>query len=307
MTRQLYITFALTLLGLLLACSSVSAQTLKVITTLPDLAAITHEIGGDRVQIQAIVRPTEDPHYVDARPSMAVRLNKADLLILNGMELEIGWLPPLLVQSRNPNIQPGGLGYLDASAAITAMEIPASVDRSQGDVHGQGNPHYLTDARRAVPVAKLITTRLSQLDPAGAEAYQKNLSRFTAELETLIKEETDRFAALPVERRQVITFHRSQVYLLNWLGLRRDLSIEPKPGIQPTPSHTAKVLQKIKGQRVPAILQEDYYPRKTSQTLARLGKTKLVIFDGGTHFTEGERYTTHIRKVTGAIYEAIAP
>jgi zinc/manganese transport system substrate-binding protein len=289
------------LLGLLWG-SQAQAQ-LKVVATLPDLAAIAREVGGERVEVEALARPTEDPHYVDARPSLVVTLHRADLLISNGMELEVGWLPPLQVQARNPKIQPGAAGFLDASTAIVAMEVPVAVDRSQGDIHAQGNPHYTFDARAGLKVGEAISARLMQLDPAGAEVYKARLAKFKEELSAFAREEAARFGALPAERRRVVTFHRSLVYLLDWLQLRRDVNVQPKPGIQPTPSHTAQVLQTMRATGVRAIVQEEFYPRKTSQTLAELGKAKLVVIPGGARFAEGERYIDHLRRLTGMIYE----
>lgn len=293
------------LVTLLLLWSAAASAQVKVVTTLPDLAALAAEVGGDRVEVQSLARPGQDPHYVDARPSLVVTLNRADLLIINGMELEVGWLPPLQVQSRNPKIQLGAQGYLDASTVIQPMEVPATVDRSQGDIHPQGNPHFLFDPRRALLVSQAIAGRLAQLDPAGAATYQKNLQRFTQELEAFSQEQAQRFAALPAQQRQVVTFHRSLVYLLDWLQLKREINVQPRPGIQPTPSHTAKVLQTMRARGVRAILQEDFYPRKTSQTLARLGEARLVVLEGATRVDQEQRYLDHMRKLTEDIYEAL--
>jgi zinc/manganese transport system substrate-binding protein len=293
------------LVSLVLLWSATAAAQLKVVTTVPDLAALASEIGGDRVSVQALSRHSQDPHYVDARPSLVVALNRADLLIVNGMELEVGWLPPLQVQSRNPKIQLGAQGYLDASTVIQPMEVPLTVDRSQGDVHPQGNPHFLFDPRRALKISQAISARLGQLDPAGAATYKANQEKLAQQLDAFAKEQTQRFAALPAEKRQVVTFHRSLVYLLDWLQLKRQINVQPRPGIQPTPSHTAKVLQTMRASGVRAILQEEFYPRKTSQTLARLGKARLVVIEGATRFDEGEGYLDHMRKVTEAIYVSL--
>lgn len=279
----------------------------KVVATLPDLAAIAREVGGDQAEVTCLSRPNEDPHYVDAKPSFLVSLNQADLLLLNGMELEVGWLPPLLTQARNPKIQVGAAGYVDASRAIQPLEVPASVDRAQGDIHAQGNPHYMLDPRRGLLVAELVRKNLSAIDPGGAPTYQKNYDALKKQLDELAKTERERFMKLSEAQRQVVPFHRSVTYLSDWLGLKTPLEVQPKPGIAPTPSHTAKVLQTLKGSGVRALIQEEFYPRNTSETLSKLSGARLVVFDGGTRFQEGERYAEHLKKVSAAIYGAIAP
>lgn len=292
----------------LVLCASVLAHAqVRVVATTPDLAAIAKAVGGSDVSVTSLAVSTQDPHYVDARPNLLVPLSRAQLLIVNGLELEVGWLPPLLSNARNRNIMPGASGHLDASSAITVLGTPTGpVDRSHGDVHVGGNPHFTFDPRRVKDVASAIRDRLIQIEPAKAAQWRANTTRFHQELDTVIADTARQFSSIPSAKRQIVTYHSSLPYLLNWLGLQEATTVEPLPGIDPTPRHTANVLQTMRTRGLRVILQEEFYPRSTSNTLANMTQGEVVVLPGGTRFERGESYIEHIREVTRLIHAAIS-
>ena len=279
---------------------------LKIVASTPDLAALASEVGGDKVSVTALSKANENPHYVDPKPSLVVALSRADMMVSNGMDLEIGWLPPLLTNARNASVQLGGGGYVDASSVVTRLEAPASVDRSLGDIHPAGNPHFLFDPREAAKVATAIAERLAALSPEDGEHFRANAAQLSLELRTFADEERQRFQALGAEKLKVITYHRSLVYLLAWLGIERPINIEPKPGVSPSPSHVARVLGTMRAQKIDTILQERFYPTKTSKTLARMAGGEVTVLAGGTDFQAGQRYLDHMRALTEAVYAALS-
>lgn len=277
---------------------------LSVVTTTPDLAALAAAVGGSRVRVKALVLPTQDPHWVDARPNLALDLSKADLLIVVGAELEIGWLPTLQVGSRNAKIQTGASGFLDCAELVPLLERPtAKVDRSMGDIHPSGNPHYLLDPRAAERVAVGIGKRLAELDPEGRASYLEGTKRFVAQL----REARGRWEAKLVgaRGREVIAFHRSLVYLADWLGLQVIDHVEPKPGIPPNPGHVAELIQRAKQRRVRALLQEVWYPTSTSELIAKKIGVKLVRLPGGSNFQAGQGYIAFMERVVTALSGAL--
>lgn len=291
----------------LLFLSEAALAHITVVATLPDLAALAKEVGGEHATVSALANPREDPHYVDPRPSHIVTLNRADLLVLNGLSLEKPWLDPLLVQARNPRIQVGAPGYLDASTVITSLYVPSGpVDRSMGDVHPGGNPHFLFDPRRAAEIAIALGGRMAALDPKNADAYRGRASAYATKLRTFADEKARRFRALPPEKRRVVSYHESLVYLYDWLGLEAIATVEPKPGIPPDPAHVARVLSLMKKRGARAIVQEEFYPTQTSKTLARLAEAELVVLPGGTRVKGGERYHDHLEQITEALHAALA-
>ncbi len=278
----------------------------RVVCTLSDLAALAQQVGGPDVEVAHLVDPGQDAHYVDARPSLMLPLARADLLVVNGLELEVGWLPPLQRGARNAAIQVGAAGFLDASIAVRRLQVPGTVaSRSQGDVHPAGNPHYLHDARAAAAVAQAIGQRLAQLDPARAARHRARATEVSSALLAFAEAQRTRFAALPEGRRRVVVYHQSLVYLLDWLGIEQAAAIEPLPGIPPNPGHIAKVLATMRALSVPAVLQEPYYPRNAAETLARLAKAKLVVVPGGADVDRGETYLARIRRTVEAIHGAL--
>jgi zinc/manganese transport system substrate-binding protein len=252
-----------------------SAKKLNVVTTTPELAALAREIGGDAVEVKALAKPTEDPHYVDAKPSHIVTLNRADVLIEGGAELEIGWLPPLLESARNDRIAPGAPGLIVASQGVRMLEIPATFDRSRGDVHPFGNPHFLIDPVNVKLIVAQMADHFSQVDPKSAELYQANLKKFTAALDLKLAEWQRQLA--PYRGAKIVTYHKDFPYLAERFNLEVAETLEPKPGIAPSPSHLAVVIAKMKAEHVRVILVQPYQNRKTAETVAR--QTGAVVLD----------------------------
>lgn len=278
---------------------------LRVVASLPSLAAIAREVGGKEVTVAALASPRQDPHFVDARPNLIVELSRADLLVENGLQLEIGWLPALVRQSANAKILPGAAGHFDASRFVALQQVTTKVDRAQGDIHLGGNPHYLFDPRAGAAIAVALGTTLGRLDPAHAAVFQQNAARLAAQLGKLAAEQSARFDKLPAARRTLVAYHASLPYLLDWLHLRQIATLEPKPGIPPNPQHVAQVLQLMRGQGAHVIAQEDFYPRSTSQTLVGLAQARLVVLPGGARFAEGETYAAHLTALADALYAAL--
>ncbi len=266
-------------LALAASWAAPAAATVNVVTTTEGLAAVVREIGGDRVKVTALSRGIQDPHFVDANPSLAVKLRNADLLVDVGLELEVGWLPPLVTQSRNGAIQPGGPRRLTAASAITPLDVPTGpVDRSQGDIHPSGNPHFLTDPRRVLQVAAALAARLSALDPDGAPYYRERLASFQARVAAAEKGWREKLA--PFQGRSVVTQHRTLTYLLDWAGLRAAGFLEPRPGVAPPPSHVASLAGIVKAAGVKGVLVEAFYDRRSADQLHDLSGVKVIVIPG---------------------------
>jgi len=265
---------AIVSLLLVATLTTVASAKVRVITTIPDFGAIAKEIGGKHVKVKALVKATQDPHFVDAKPSLMVKLNKADLLLVTGMELESGWLPALLTGSRNADIQRGGEGYLDCSTLIPPLEVQA-VDRSKGDIHPGGNPHFWTDPRNGLRIAQEITKKLAQLDPDNAADYAAGYSVFARKLKRKMAIWQAKLA--PHKGTKVVVYHQSWVYFLAWAGFERAGALEPKPGIPPKASHVAELINKVKGQGVKYVVQESFYPTKLSKVFAKKSGAKLRV------------------------------
>lgn len=275
------------LLGWLCLAQTCEAK-LNVVVTTADLASIVKEIGGNQVEITTLARPTEDPHFVDARPSFIARLNKADALVEGGAELEVGWLPPLLEGSRNPRIATGAPGRIACNEGVHMLEVPTSLDRSKGDIHAAGNPHYLMDPANAKIVATHIADAFTKLDSAAAEVYRANLKRFGDTVDARLHDWVK--ALSPFKGQRIVSYHNSWPYFAERFGLKIDLFLEPKPGIPPTPAHLAGVIAKMKEEKVRVIFVEPFLNRKTAETVARnAGATALDVTQcpGGVKGTEG--------------------
>jgi zinc/manganese transport system substrate-binding protein len=278
----------------------------RVVATLPTLAAIVREVGGNEVEITSLAYPTQDAHFVDARPHLVLQLNKADLLVINGSDLEVGWLPVLLTGARNPRIQPGSPGYLDGSTLVPLKEVPhARIDRSQGDIHPGGNPHYLTDPRNGAKVALGVAQKLGAIDPAHRADYLKRARAIEQKASALADRERARFLAIPAVQRHVVTYHQSWVYFLDWLSLEEIGTIEPKPGIPPDPPHVSRLLTHMRKVHTDAILQEAYYSSRTSKLLAEKAGVPLVVLPGGADFERGESYLDYLETLTRKVHAAI--
>jgi zinc/manganese transport system substrate-binding protein len=264
-------------LALTLAAPSPAAAKVSVVSSLHDFASIAQSIGGDRVDAFALAKGYQDPHFVDAKPSFIVRLSKADLLIVAGLELEIGYLPPLIDQSRNDKIHPGNRGYLDASVGCDILQRPTGqVTRAMGDVHPYGNPHYWTDPDNGRVIARAIAARLSELDPAGKAAYDKGLADFEAKLAAKQKEWDGKMA--PYAGTKIVTFHDSWPNFAKHFKLVVAGHVEPKPGIPPSPTHTLEIINLISAEKIPVILVEPYFDTKTPKYIAEKTGSAVVTF-----------------------------
>jgi zinc/manganese transport system substrate-binding protein len=266
--------FALFTVALALAALPARAK-LAVVATTPDLGALAQEIGGDRIDLTTLAKPTEDPHFVDAKPSFIVKLNHADALVEGGAELEAGWLAPLLEGARNARLARGQPGRIAAAEGVPLLEVPAALDRSQGDIHASGNPHYLTDPANAKIVAAHLARAFAQLEPANAATFQANLARFTGRLEAKLAEWEKLLA--PWRGRPIVTYHNYWIYFGRRFGLPMDMFLEPKPGIPPTPAHLAEVITQMKAQHLTLIAVQPYQNRKTAETVA--GHTGALVLD----------------------------
>ena len=243
------------------------AAKLNVVATTPDLAALAREIGGDLVDVKALAKPTEDPHFVDAKPSHIVTLNRADVLIEGGAELELGWMPPLIESARNTRIATGAPGRIMASDGIRMLEIPATLDRSRGDVHALGNPHFLVDPLDAKIVAAHIADHFARVEPKSADAFRANLKKFNASVDAKLVEWQHQLA--PFRGAKIVTYHNDFVYFAERFNLTVIETLEPKPGIAPSSRHLAEVIEKMKAENARVILVQPYQNRKTAETVAR--------------------------------------
>ena len=258
-----------------LGSSPPPAAKLNVVATTADLGALARAIGGDQVDVKILAKPTEDPHFVDAKPSHIVTLNRADVLIDGGAELELGWLPPLMESARNSKIQPGAPGRIVASQGIEMLEIPVNFDRSKGDIHALGNPHFLIDPVRAKTVASHIADQLAKVQPASAATFANNLKAFNTALDA--KYATWQKMLEPYKGAKIVTYHRDFVYLANRFNLTVLETLEPKPGIAPSPAHLAHVISAMRADNAKVILIQPYQNRKTAETVAR--QTNAQVLD----------------------------
>jgi zinc/manganese transport system substrate-binding protein len=268
-------------LGLMSAATAPTAATARkpliLVTSTADLAALAREVGGDRITVDSIAKGYQDPHFVEAKPSFLLKLRQADLLVSIGLQLEIGWLPPLVTQSGNPRIQPGAPGYLDASRFCEIMEIPRStVTRAEGDVHPLGNPHYWLDPHNGRRIAKGIADKLADLDRDSSSYFQQQFQDFDRRLAAAeMKWDT---AMKPYRGQKVVTYHRSFPSFAKRFGLDVIGYVEPRPGIPPTPGHTIELIRLIKQEHCKVLLVEPYFDLKTPRSIARETGAEVVVF-----------------------------
>jgi len=265
-----YITVCVVLLliSFIFTVNDASAK-VKIVTSVPDFAAIAREIGGDKVDVVSLAKGYQDPHFVDAKPIYITKLNRADLLIYNGLELELGWLPLLVTGARNSKISTlDSPGNLDASIFVpNILEVPTGpIDRSMGDVHSRGNPHYMLDPRNGIVVAKGIAEKLSEIDTENASYYEENYEKFARLLDLKIKEWDKEL--VPYKGTEIVSYHKNLEYLSDWAGFKEIGFIEPKPGIPPTPSHVAALIKKMEQTDVKLVIASNYYPQKTPSLIA---------------------------------------
>ncbi len=252
------------------------AGKIRVVTTTEDLAAITNAVGGDGVQVDFIARGAQDAHFIDAKPSHMLKLSRADLFVQIGLGLEVGWAPSLLMGARNAKIQRGEKGYVNASEGIELLEIPTDkIDRSAGDVHAEGNPHYWLDPMNGQQIANNIAAGLIRIDPAGKESYEQNLKQFSEKLDRAITGWKRKME--PFKGEKVVTYHNSWAYFLQRFSLEAAAYIEPKPGIPPSSAHLAQVIRQIQGEGLRVIIVEPYFDGKVSRFVARKTGAKVVL------------------------------
>jgi len=252
----------------LLLCAAFPAHAeLRILATTADWGALATELGGDKVDVYTATSALQDVHQVDAKPSLVARARTADLVVANGAELEIGWLPVLLQESGNPKIRPGSPGFFEATSAVRLMDVPTSVDRSMGDIHSQGNPHIQLDPRNIAAVAQALTKRLASIDAANAAYYQARGADFQARWTTAMAKWAAQGA--PLKGTQVVVIHKDQAYLSRWLGLQQVGAIEPKPGVPPSAGYLAELVTKLSASPPRMILRNAYNDPKAAQWLSQ--------------------------------------
>lgn len=266
------------------------AKKLKVVATTPDFAALAREIGGDAVEVTALAKPTEDPHFVDPKPSLLVTLNRADMLVEGGAELELGWLPPLLDNARNERIAPGSPGRIVASQGIRMLEVPSTFDRSKGDIHALGNPHFLIDPLNAKIIAANIADHFAQVEPGAAPVFRANLEGFNATIDRRLAEWQKQLE--PYRGSTLVTYHKDFVYFAARFNLETVETLEPKPGIAPSPAHLVQVISTMQARKTRVILVQPYQNRRTAETVAR--QTNAVVLDMPQQPGAIENITTYV-------------
>lgn len=276
---------------------------LRVVATVADLGTLAREIGGSHATVTILALPTQDPHFVDARPNLALELSRADLLLTVGLDLEVGWLPTLQIGARNGRIQRGAQGFLDCSGLVTTLEVPSGpIERSMGDIHPGGSPHYTLDPRAMENVARGIARRMGELDVPNAAEYRGRADAFIGRLRAHRARWEQTLA--PLRGAPVIGYHRSWAYLASWLGVRVVEHLEPRPGIPPTPAHVARVLAIARRDAVRLILQEAYYADRTARVIEERSGARLVRIAGGADFAGGQSYIQRIDQMVRALSRA---
>jgi zinc/manganese transport system substrate-binding protein len=270
--RLATVLFATTLAG---ALARPAGATLTVVATTNDLAAVAKAVGGADVEVTTLARPTEDQHFVDAKPSFIRTVNRADVLIEGGASLEAGWLPPLLDSARNPKVSLGAPGRVVAAQGIALLEVPAQLDRSMGDVHPQGNPHFMLDPIAATTVAQSIAAAFCAVDTAHCTAYQDGLARFRAAVDA--KMAAWQATLAPFKGTKVVTYHKDFDYFARRFGLDVVDTLEPKPGIPPSPTHLTALIPKMRAERVRLILVEPYRERSNPDFVAEKTGARVVV------------------------------
>lgn len=258
--------------ALLLPVSAYAA--LNVFACEPEWAALTRELAGERADIYVATGPLQDPHHVEARPSLIAKARRADLVVCTGAELEVAWLPVVLHESGNERVRPGGDGYLEAAQSVTMLEVPLRLDRSEGDVHARGNPHIQTDPRNFLPIAEALSKRLIRLDPAHATEYQQRLADFIRQWRNAITKWEQQAVAL--NGMAVVVQHKGFPYLSHWLGLREVATLEPRPGMEPSAAYLSQILLGLQKQPAKMVLRAAYQSGRPSEWIAERGHIAAV-------------------------------
>ena len=271
-------------------CAGPALAALNVFATVPEWAALAQEIGGDRVKVFAATHGLQDPHRVEAKPSLIARARNADLVVATGAELEVGWLPLVLRESGNARIQPGRPGHFEAAQRVIMLEVPARLDRADGDVHAEGNPHIQTDPRNILKVAEALAARMAELDSASAPAYRDGLKAFAQRWQAnLVRWEK---AAAPLKGQPVVVQHKSLTYLVHWLGLREVATLEPRPGVEASAGQLGELLQRGKAQPPRLVLRAAYEAPRAAEWFAREARVPLVVVPFTVGGTEAARDLT---------------
>ncbi len=260
-----------------------AAAVLNVFACEPEWSALARELGGDKVSVYSATTALQDAHRIEARPSLIARIRSADLLVCSGSELEIGWIPLLLTQSGNSKVHLGSPGYFEASQYVVKLEVPKVIDRSLGDVHPGGNPHVHTDPRNIARVAQALEERMAQIDPANADGYRSRGKAFGERWQAAIARWEQQ--AAPLKGVPIVVYHKDFSYFINWVGMREAGSLEPKPGIPPTPSHLAELVDRMKNQPAKLIVYAPYNSPQAAEFLSERTKIPAVMLPftvGGT-------------------------
>jgi zinc/manganese transport system substrate-binding protein len=251
-----------------------SEATVKVVTTLPDLASIAQYVGGNKVEVSSIATGFQNPHFVDPKPSYIIKLTNADLYVTVGLDLESGWSPQLLTSSRNPKIQKGNPGYVDASEGISLMNVPSAANRELGDIHAFGNPHYWLDPMNGKIMARNICDGLERVDAADKDYFEANLKAFDDKIDSKMKEWQAEMA--PLKGTPLIVYHDEWVYFATRFGVQVVDFMEPKPGIPPTPSQLVKVINEVKANHIKVIVSSPYFTTESSDVVAKQTGAKVL-------------------------------
>ena len=263
------------LLAALAAFAWPAFAAVNILACEPEWGALAQELGGDKVSVYDATNAFQDPHHVQAKPSLLARARNADMVVCTGAQLEIGWLPILQQQAGNPKIQAGQPGYFEAARYVRMLEVPSSLDRSMGDVHPGGNPHIQTDPRNIGLVAVGLAKRLAEIDPANASFYQSHYQAFAARWSAAVANWERQ--AQPLKGMAIVVHHKAFAYLENWLGLREVATLEPKPGVEPTAAHLSEVLEQLQRQPAKAVVRSVYNDARGAQWLAERARIPIVV------------------------------
>jgi zinc/manganese transport system substrate-binding protein len=296
--------FHYSLILLLLLCPLIAQAKINVVATLPDLGSLAREIGKDKIEIVVLGKPKDDPHFVEARPDFVTSLHNADVLIDGGAGLEVSWLPPLLQKARNPKLDIGKPGRVQASQGIRLMNIPTSMTHAASDTHPNGNPHFTVDPVIAKAVAQRIAKSFMAVDPPNAAFYDANYKKFETAIDT--KLQWWRGALQLFQDQHVVAYHDSWPYFAHRFGLKIDIFLEPRPGSPPSPSHLTEVIQKMKKNRVKLVLVEPYQDRRIAEKIARATDASVIDlsqFPGGIPGTDN--YASLINQLVKLLADAM--
>ncbi len=260
--------------ALLFAVAGPALADLNVFATVPEWGALAQELGGDKVKVYIATNALQDPHHVEAKPSLIARARSADLVVATGAELEIGWLPLVLQQAGNPKVQPGKPGYFEAAPLVTILDRPTRLDRAEGDVHPQGDPHIQTDPRNIARIAGPLAAKMAELDPPNAGYYQSRYKSFAERWAASIARWEKEGA--PLRGVPILVQHKAFTYLVAWLGMREVAALEPKPGVEPTTTHLSDILATVQRQPVKMVLRAAYQSDRASQWIAERAKINVV-------------------------------